>query len=82
MCIRDSSISSVDAEGAYKNLQAEMPGWNFDGVRADAKKKWNECLSKMCIRDRSDRQHNQDIDKTQEPNQQRAEQALSLIHIS
>ena len=23
------SISSVDAEGAYKNLQAEMPGWNF-----------------------------------------------------
>ena len=27
-----SSISSVDAEGAYKNLQAEMPGWNFDGA--------------------------------------------------
>lgn len=23
------SISSVDAEGAYKNLQAEMPGWNL-----------------------------------------------------
>ena len=42
------SISSVDAEGAYKNLQAEMPGWNFDGVRADAKKKWNECLVKDC----------------------------------
>lgn len=23
------SISSVDTEGAYKNLQAEMPGWNL-----------------------------------------------------
>ena len=44
------SISSVDAEGAYKNLQAEMPGWNFDGVRADAKKKWNECLSKIAVK--------------------------------
>jgi len=41
------SISSVDGDGAYKNLQAEMPGWNFDGVRAEAKKKWNECLSKI-----------------------------------
>ena len=44
------SISSVDAEGAYKNLQAEMSGWNFDGVRADAKKKWNECLSKIAVK--------------------------------
>jgi hypothetical protein len=27
-----------------------MPGWNFDGVRADAKKKWNECLSKIAVK--------------------------------
>ena len=39
------SISSVDAEGAYKNLQAEMPGWNFDGVRQRARRQWNEALS-------------------------------------
>lgn len=43
------AISSVDLDGAYKNLQAEMPAWNFDEVRAVAKQKWNKVLSKIDI---------------------------------
>lgn len=40
-------ISAVSVEGARKNLQAELPGWNFEKVRADAKAKWNKELSKI-----------------------------------
>lgn len=44
-----TSISMVDYEGAKKNLMAEIPGWDFDGVRAAAKQKWNKVLSKIEI---------------------------------
>jgi predicted alpha-1,2-mannosidase len=40
-------ISSVSIEGARKNLAAELPGWDFDKVRADAKAAWNKELSKI-----------------------------------
>jgi putative alpha-1,2-mannosidase len=40
-------ISSVSIEGARKNLEAELPGWDFDKVRADAKAAWNKELSKI-----------------------------------
>src|SRR6185436_16536325 len=43
------AISSVSIEGARKNLAAELPGWDFDRVRADAKAAWNEELSKIEI---------------------------------
>ncbi len=35
-------ISYVSIEGARKNLEAELPGWDFDKVRADAKAAWNK----------------------------------------
>jgi predicted alpha-1,2-mannosidase len=41
------AISSVSIEGARKNLEAELPGWDFDKVRADAKAAWNKALSKI-----------------------------------
>ncbi|MEO7659775.1 MAG: GH92 family glycosyl hydrolase, partial [Pyrinomonadaceae bacterium] len=41
------AISFVSIEGARKNLEAELPGWNFDKVRADAKAAWNKELSKI-----------------------------------
>jgi putative alpha-1,2-mannosidase len=41
------AISSVSIEGARKNLEAELPGWDFDKVRADAKAAWNRELSKI-----------------------------------
>jgi putative alpha-1,2-mannosidase len=41
------AISSVSIEGARKNLAAELPGWDFDKVRADARAAWNKELSKI-----------------------------------
>ncbi|PYS99313.1 MAG: hypothetical protein DMF63_11870 [Acidobacteria bacterium] len=41
------AISYVSIEGARKNLEAELPGWNFDKVRADARAAWNRELSKI-----------------------------------
>lgn len=40
-------ISPVSIEGARKNLEAEIPDWNFEKVRADAKAKWNKELSQI-----------------------------------
>lgn len=41
------AISPVSIEGARKNLAAEIPDWNFDKVRNDAKKAWNKELSQI-----------------------------------
>jgi predicted alpha-1,2-mannosidase len=38
------AISPVSEDNAIANLDAEAPGWDFDGVRAAAKKQWNEAL--------------------------------------
>ncbi len=40
-------ISAVDIEGARKNLQTEIPDWNFDKVRQDAKNAWQKELSSI-----------------------------------
>jgi predicted alpha-1,2-mannosidase len=42
-----TGLSSVSAEGARKNLEAEIPGWDFDAVVADARSAWKKELS--CI---------------------------------
>ncbi len=44
------SISAVDAEGAKKNLDAEVADWDFDGVVADAKSTWNDALSRIKVK--------------------------------
>lgn len=41
------AISYVSIEGARKNLEAELPGWDFDKVRRDARAAWNKELSKI-----------------------------------
>lgn len=41
------AVSYVSIEGARKNLEAELPHWDFDKVRADAKAAWNKELSKI-----------------------------------
>ncbi|HKX84169.1 MAG TPA: glycoside hydrolase domain-containing protein, partial [Pyrinomonadaceae bacterium] len=41
------AISYVSIEGARKNLEAQLSGWDFDKVRADAKAAWNKELSKI-----------------------------------
>lgn len=39
------AISPVDEEAAIANLDAEMPGWDFDGVRGQAREAWTQALS-------------------------------------
>ncbi|MGN1211124.1 MAG: GH92 family glycosyl hydrolase [Candidatus Cryptobacteroides sp.] len=43
------ALSSVSMEGAYANLQAEAPIWDFDAMVAEANRKWNAELSKIKI---------------------------------
>ena len=38
------AISPVSEEGAIANLDAEAPGWDFDGMRAAARQQWSEAL--------------------------------------
>jgi predicted alpha-1,2-mannosidase len=40
-------ISAVSIEGALKNLNHEVPHWNFDQVKMDAEEKWNQELGKI-----------------------------------
>ena len=42
-------ISAVSAEGARKNLEAEISDWDFERVRADADRMWNEELGKILV---------------------------------
>lgn len=42
-------ISQVDIEGARKNLSAEIPGWDFNKVYAQAKNAWSKYLNRINI---------------------------------
>ena len=42
-----SSFTSHDA--AVANLEAEIPGWDFDSVRAESARQWNERLSRVRV---------------------------------
>ena len=42
-------VSAVDMDGARKNVEAEIPGWDFDGVKKAARQSWNDYLSKIDI---------------------------------
>ncbi|MBX9189544.1 glycoside hydrolase family 92 protein [Bacteroides sp. K03] len=42
-------ISAVDVEGARKNVEAEIPEWDFNGVRKAARASWNNYLAKIDI---------------------------------
>ena len=43
------AISSASVEGARKNLEAELPDWDFDKAREAAGNVWEEYLSKVKI---------------------------------
>ena len=49
-------ISNVSTEGARKNLKAELPDWNFEGIRDKAKALWDEELAKVVIADDDSKQ--------------------------
>ena len=42
-------VSAVDTDGARMNVLQEIPEWDFDGVRRDARKSWNNYLSKIDV---------------------------------
>lgn len=42
-----SSFTSLDE--AQRNLEAEIPGWNFDKIVRQSKGKWNQALSRIKI---------------------------------
>lgn len=41
------AISYVSEAGAKKNLEAELPGWDFGATVAESKRTWNQWLSKI-----------------------------------
>ncbi len=42
-------LSYVSEDGAMKNLEAELPHWDFDKVRWEARDIWNEELSRIKV---------------------------------
>ena len=48
------AVSGVDTEGAERNLAAEIPDWNFNKVRTDARQKWNDWLGKIDVQSDND----------------------------
>ncbi len=43
------ALSSVSVEGARKNLDQEMPGWDFDKIRKEAAQLWQKELGKIQV---------------------------------
>jgi len=43
------ALSSVSAQGALKNLQAEIPHWNFEAVKNQSQELWNNELNKIQV---------------------------------
>lgn len=42
-------ISGVSVEGARRNLEAEIPGWDFEAVRAATAAQWHEALGTVTM---------------------------------
>ncbi|MDB5128103.1 GH92 family glycosyl hydrolase [Mucilaginibacter sp.] len=43
------ALSPVSMDGALANMQAEVPGWDFEKVKADGQKLWETELEKITI---------------------------------
>jgi predicted alpha-1,2-mannosidase len=42
-------VSFVGQEGARKNLDKELPGWNFDEVHAESRSTWNNLFDRIAV---------------------------------
>jgi putative alpha-1,2-mannosidase len=49
-------LSNFSLDQAHKNLQNEIPEWDFDRARAQARATWNQVLSKMAVKGGSEEQ--------------------------
>ena len=52
------ALSGVSTANALENLKAEIPKWNFDEIKNNAKKKWNKELSKILVETTDERKVN------------------------
>lgn len=43
------AISPVSTEGALKNMKAEVPHWDFNKVKKEAREQWNRELNKVVL---------------------------------
>ena len=43
------AISYTSTENAWENMQAELPGWDFEKVVKDARQDWNDMLSRIRV---------------------------------
>jgi predicted alpha-1,2-mannosidase len=50
------SLSSVDNEGARKNMEAELPHWDFDKTVQESEKAWEKQLGKIKVEGGTDKQ--------------------------
>ncbi|MDV6331203.1 GH92 family glycosyl hydrolase [Asticcacaulis sp. 201] len=48
------AVSAVDIDGALNNLETDLPGWDFEGVRRDATAAWETELSRIHVTTPSD----------------------------
>lgn len=49
-------ISAVSVDGARKNLETEIPDWNFEKVKNNANEVWNKELGKILVEGGTDEQ--------------------------
>ncbi len=52
------ALSTVSVEGAKKNLEAEVPGWDFAEVRQKATAAWNTLLSRAVVEGTQEQKEN------------------------
>ncbi len=50
------ALSRVDIDGAKNNLKKELPGWDFEEIRKNAAKAWNNELSRIEVKGGSEEQ--------------------------
>ena len=50
------AISYCNIDGAIRNMEAELPHWDFDRVRSEATESWNEWLGRIQVEGGSDAQ--------------------------
>ncbi len=49
-------ISYISAEQAKANLETEIPGWEFEEVKAEARNTWNEALNRIRVEGGTEKQ--------------------------
>lgn len=49
MVLLKAGISFVSVEGAKKNLQTEIPHWDFNRIRLQAEASWNDALNAIAV---------------------------------